>query len=683
MDKKRGVVITLIVMTLFLISFVSADIFLINQPNEVYNYGDTLEVLLGSDGSEGWTSIDLVCSQGFKTLYFQYLYGETEVPITFPLTSAFLNNLTGECYLSMNFEDQIKKSSTFLITNKINVDIKFNREDFFTNENVTFTGSASKANKQPVNGAAKISIGQIGLESIVPVESGKFSGYILFPESAKAGDYNIDVFVYESKNGEVTNFDNKTFSLTVLQMPSSLEIQSPDNADPGSEIDISAVLYDQAHDPMDGFSTAINVFDVNNQNIKSVLSKAGESTKLIILTNAPQGYWNITAESEKIKTNKVFYVRENKEAEFEISNNTLIIRNIGNVPYDRLIQISIGNTTEIQHLNLSTGSSLLLELSAPDGVYDVEVNDGDVKSNARVSLTGNAIDIRSPYENSGVLGAINKGLFAWIFVFMILGLFIFITIRKIAHKKAVLFFDGSLPDKKNSEKGGIIKLSTSSQSSESNGSKHRIEHISSEALPSLVLDGEKQDSSVVSLKIKNYEQIRNSKSNAHSAIEEAIGEISNNHGRIYRKDDSIVGIFAPVITKRFDNELSAVKVAKKISELLNEHNKRYTQKVDFGIGVNNCNIIASKDKGRLLFTPVNNSISGVRTIAELANNDLLLGEAIHRKLGAKVKTSPHSHKGVKTFSVLDVIDRKSDDAFIKGFLDRNKEYKDDRPRYKQ
>ncbi|MBS3066864.1 hypothetical protein J4205_03485 [Candidatus Pacearchaeota archaeon] len=680
--RKRGLLIAFI-MLFFMVSLVSADVFLIQQPKDVYNYGDNLEVLLGSDGGEGWVSIDLVCSQGFKTLYFQYLYGETEIPITLPLTSKFLKDLTGECYLSITFEDLVKKSSTFLITNRINVDVKFNRVDFFTNENITFTGVASKANKQPVTGAAKITISQIGLESIVPVENGKFSGYIIFPENTKAGDYNMDVFVYESKSDQITNFDNKTFSLSVLQMPTSLEINSPDNVNPSSEIDISSVLYDQAHDSMDGFSVALNVFDVNNQNIKNILLKTGEQVKLIIPKNAPYGYWNITAESEKIKTNKVFHVKENKEAEFVISNNTLIIRNIGNVPYDKFIKISIGNTTKIQPLNISTASSLLLELSAPDGVYDVEVNDGDVKSNARVALTGNVIDVRSPYEGSGVLGVINKGFFAWIFVFMILGLFIFISIKKVAKRKSVLFFDGSLPKKKEGDKGGVVKLSSSDSIGKSSGGKTRIEHVSSEALPSLVLDGEKQDSSVISLKVKNYEQIKSGKSNAHGAIEEAIKEITSNHGRIYRKEDSIVGIFAPVITKKFDNEVNAVKVAQKISNLLNEHNKRYTQKVDFGIGVNNCNIIASKDKGKLLFTPVNNSISGVRTISELANNDLLLGEAIHKKLGAKVKTSPHSHGGVKTYAVLDVIERKDNDKFIKGFLDRNKEYKDDKPRFKQ
>jgi len=678
---KREALIALILMSLFLINFVSADIFLVSQPKEVYNYGDYLEVILGSDGSDGKTTIDLVCGQGSMNIYSQYLHLETEIPITFPFSSNFLKGLTGECYLSMDFEGNIKKSSTFLITNKMNVDVKFNREDFFTNENISFTGTASKANKQPVNGAAKINVNKIDLESIVPVEDGKFSGYILFPEDTKSGEYNMEVYVYETKDDQTTNFDNKTFSLTVLQMPTSLEISSLDGVDPGSEMTYSAMLYDQAHDSMEGFPVAINIYDVNSQIIKSILPKTGESSKLIIPKNAPYGQWNMTAESEKIAVNKVFYVRENKEAEFEITNRTLIIRNVGNVPYDKIIQITIGNTTKIQHLNLSTAGSLLLELSAPDGIYDVEVNDGDVKANAKVSLTGNAVDVRSPYDNSA-LGFMSKGFFAWVFVFIVLGVFIFIFVMKVYKKKSVLFFDGSLPKRKEEGKGGVVKLSSPTGPG-TPYNKHQIEYVSSEALPSLVLDGEKQDSSVITLKVRNYEQLKSNRSNAASAIEEAVKEISENRGKIYRKDDSIVGIFAPVITKKFDNEVSAVKVAKKISELLNEHNKRYAHKIDFGIGVNNCHIIASKDRGKLLFTPVNNSISGVRTIADLAKNDFLLGEAIHKKLGAKVKTAPHSHKGLKTYAVLDIVERKTDDAFIRGFLDRNKEYKDNRPRFQK
>ena len=69
-----------------------------------------------------------------------------------------------------------------------------------------------------------------------------------------------------------------------------------------------------------------------------------------------------------------------------------------------------------------------------------------------IQAVQNVIDVRSPYEGSGVLGVINKGFFAWIFVFMILGLFIFISIKKVAKRKSVLFFDGSLPKKKEGDR---------------------------------------------------------------------------------------------------------------------------------------------------------------------------------------------------------------------------------------
>ena len=42
---------------------------------------------------------------------------------------------------------------------------------------------------------------------------------------------------------------------------------------------------------------------------------------------------------------KSFYVQVLEEAYFEMSNNTLVITNVGNVNYEKEIQISIGSTT--------------------------------------------------------------------------------------------------------------------------------------------------------------------------------------------------------------------------------------------------------------------------------------------------------------------------------------------------
>ena len=75
MNKKGGVLILVltVILSVGFIHFVSEDVFLSTQPNEAYNLGDTLSVDLSSDGTEGWTSVDIICSNQSRMLYFHYL----------------------------------------------------------------------------------------------------------------------------------------------------------------------------------------------------------------------------------------------------------------------------------------------------------------------------------------------------------------------------------------------------------------------------------------------------------------------------------------------------------------------------------------------------------------------------------------------------------------------------------
>ena len=50
------------------------------------------------------------------------------------------------------------------------------------------------------------------------------------------------------------------------------------------------------------------------------------------------------------------------------------------------------------------------------------------------------------------------------------------------------------------------------------------------------------------------------------------------------------------------NEVEAVKVAKKIIDILNEHNKKFREKIDFGIGITSGEIINRIENKKLKFT---------------------------------------------------------------------------------
>ena len=371
------------------------------------------------------------------------------------------------------------------------------------------------------------------------------------------------------------------------------------------------MLYDQANSEISNSSVSFKINDIKNEEVLNKLSKTGEINYLLLKKNAPFGYWNISATSEGLETFKQIYVAKNEEAEFVIVNNTILIRNVGNVPYDQLVEMSVGNHTEVKAVNISLGKSLVFELSAPDGEYEVSIDDGNSKaSQGGVALTGNAIAI-SDMRKSGVIGSINKSSIVWVFLIMILGSFLFVASKKMINKRMTLSANKYTEIGTKGAKHKVVTLS-------STDGKPKFESTERIASHTMALNGEKQKSGLLALKIKNTDILKHTKSSAYEAINNAVAEITENKGRVYKAGNFIVGIFAPVITKTYENEVRAVKVAKAISERLNGHNAKYAQKIEFGIGVGSGDIIAQKEKdGNLSFTPIGSNLAHVKTIAEI------------------------------------------------------------------
>jgi len=726
MNKKIGVLILLVA---FIITFASAEIFLAQQPNELYTLGETMELELGTDGETGWITMDLMCGNLSKMLYFHYLTEQdTSTLISVPLSKDFLRSMSGECNLNLRFKDQEKQSMAFTIDDKINIDITFNEKAIKPNTTIVFSGTTSKSSGQKVEGFAEVSFEDLSLEMIVPIENNKFSGELFVPENVASGSYELSVFAYEKdENEEITNNGLSNFTMTILPESTTLVIEAPSDVNPDGDLEFKAMLYDQAGQTMDGFSTAFKLMTPEDEKVLEILSETGTPNYYKLRKNAPKGYWNLSAESEGITEIIQIYVNENEEAQFILINDTLVITNVGNVPYDTFVEITIKSTgkvdiseeieepveeetteeieepveeeqteeteqlelaelTEVKYLNLSLGASVEFELYAPDGQYEINIKDGEQELVQTTPLTGKTIAIKD--ARGFGLSFFNKNFIAWFFLILVLGMFIFITSRKIIKKKQILFFNKLNFKKKIQEpayKGGVVKVTPAinrnktqidSEKQQSKGfiesEHHDIQIGNATAKHSLVLDGSKQNASVIALKIKNYDKLKNTPSNAQATISQAIKSISENHGRIYKAEDYIIGIFAPAVTRTFDNALSAIKTANYISQKLRQYNLQYTQKIKFGIGVNQGEIIAKKQDNKLLFTPYGTSLSSAKKIAEIADNDVLLSQTINKAIGSKARTIMNPEKfGIKTYSVKEIIDREQNQEFISKFLKRN------------
>lgn len=681
MVKKSGVVILALAVTIFsvyFIGFASADVFLSTQPNNNYNLGDTMSVVLGSDGVQGWAGVDLVCSNQTKQLYFHYTDDTSSATINAPLTKDFLRGMIGTCNLRVSFNGLSKDSFSFIISDHIDSNINFNGKSFKPGDNIIFSGTVSKPDNNPVAGSVNVKFDGLSLEALVPVTNNQFSGNITIPDNVAAGTYNVEVSVSEKDvNGEITNTGSLTGnSISILQKPTKLTLTADQDVNPGNELSFSSVLYDQTGGTIDKDSVAYVLLDVNGKEMFNKLATTGDKNYINLESDAPYGYWNLSATAEGITQYAQSYVEKNREAVFDLVNGSLFVRNVGNVAYDKSIEVKIGNETKVLNLNLSVGSSAKFPLNAPDGTYDVAVSDGNYsQSYPGVYLTGRAISV----DGSGGKSSFN--LFAnnwllWVFVIAILGLFIFLSSRKIMNKNVFLNAKDSnkgytnIKDKEEEKKGGVVKVTPGVDN------KPVFEPETGVAVYSSVIDGTRQNVAFMAVKLKNYSQIKDNKTLSDETIKKVTNEINSGSGKVYRNDDFIFGIFTPNPAKNNDINMAAIKTSKLVSKILKEHNSKFSQKINFGIGVNNGDIIAKKQSGKLFFNPLGSTMATAKRIAEIASDSILLSEDIHKKVMSQVKTSMNQDSsGFRTYLINDIVDRESNTQFIQSFLQRNQDFK--------
>ena len=88
------------------------------------------------------------------------------------------------------------------------------------------------------------------------------------------------------------------------------------------------------------------------------------------------------------------------------------------------------------------------------------------------------------------------------------------------------------------------------------------------------------------------EEIETTKGNAEETLQKIINFTEGRKALTYENQNNLHFILAPIKTRTFKNEVTALHIAQAIKKILTEHNRIFKQKVDFGISMNNGVIIA-------------------------------------------------------------------------------------------
>ena len=634
---KKSLILT--VLTLILLTTLTSAAIQISEPYDVYNLGDKIyiDTILEPNSVSGFFEISLLCDKANESLTIEkfianrFSTGEEQTTSTqFPLTPAYIKDYSGNCQIRVSIANEESLTKTFTITKDIRVTPTLDKVKYDPGETITLTIEAIKANSRPLNGFMEVSG---AMSSSKAVENGIVTEQLSMNQESEPGTYTIDLFVYDrDENSEILNQANTSISFEIAQIPSWLDIPlSALEINPGEILTIGAEIYDQSGVEMEGSVSVTIISPEREENQKIV--QTGDFISIDFPTNATPGTWEVYAQFQDILEKKEFQVNEFPKVEFEFINSILIIRNIGNCIYNKTINIKIGEETQELNLNMKMNEERRFNLKAPDGEYDVVVSDQETEIEQRLLLTGKVVSI----INLGGLSFLKDYMVIWIFVILILaiiGVILFFRFRRSSTKLQNKI--KKIPSKVSS---GISKTlnftnkSPDSQNLDGQEKEDKMLDLSkpkiSRAESALVLKGEKQNSAVISVKIKNYKDLTKK---TKKEIEETIRFAQKYKGLINLKEENILIVFSPLITRTFKNEILAVKTGSRILNKFQEQNRKFREKIEFGIGIHSGDLIASKEEDKLKYTSIGNTISLAKKLCTIGENQLFVSEQIRKKL---------------------------------------------------
>lgn len=658
--RKKTLVV--FILSVFLISFVSADILLLQQPSDLYNFGEAISVPVTVKTTielSGNLQMDLICNGEEINFYKNGVSlsagEEQEIDASLVLSKEIIGNLEGFCLIKIFIKNNFILTEEFRISKIINIELKTFETDFDPEEVIFIDGEAFKETGDPVDGFVEITALSENATSNKTfqgtVKNGFFTVDFSFPKETKAGKYFLKIKVYEKNElGEITNNGYADHSINIRQIPTSLEIAFENQeVEPGTNLRVQAILHDQTGEKIDSIAI-LTVKDEDNKILEQTEIATNEFLEFPIKYNDPPNEWSVVGASNQLTAQAPFKIQEKEEATTEIANRTLLITNVGNIPYNKTILIKIGEVSLDVDIFLKVDEVAKFLLSAPEGEYEIEIiDDGESSVSEGVFLTGKAISIKEISK----FGFRNYPL-AWVFVVIILAFVTFLLYKK-GYKKS---FFGYITRKK--------------EGKEIPTRKNSLLKTTSKAVISLSLKGDKQKAAVVCLKIKDLKEIEKEKGNIETTTQKLIDLAEESKAAVYENSEYLFFIFSPLLTKTFKNEKTALNLAQKIKEVLTKHNKMFKHKTDFGISLNELEIIAKKDEGELKFMSFGDSMAVSKKIATKAHNDILMSESIKGKLHS-VKTEKHNKEGIDVYEIKEVKDhgnKEEHKKFIGDFLKR-------------
>ncbi len=246
---------------------------------------------------------------------------------------------------------------------------QLSKMSYLPGESIAINGSVEKRNGGIINDELIVTFENQSYRT--SVINNIFKINLNLAKNIKSYYHDINFYIKDAYD----NIGGKVIKIDVMPVPTILNILTDKNEYlPGENIIIIPILLDQAGDLL---KNEVNVkFEDENKNIVS-----NESYSYLI----PQfkyGDIEIMGDGLGIKNSIKVNVKENELLDVKLVGQNLLIRNIGNVKWNKETNFSVGNDVISKGINLDVNESMELDLVRyGQGIQDVQFLNNSFKVN--------------------------------------------------------------------------------------------------------------------------------------------------------------------------------------------------------------------------------------------------------------------------------------------------------------
>tara|TARA_Y100000310_G_scaffold339722_1_gene433317 strand:+ start:1756 stop:3789 length:2034 start_codon:yes stop_codon:yes gene_type:complete len=266
-------------------------------------------------------------------------------------------------------------AGSFLLISKIDVNAHTVKVHYFPKEKVKITGTANVLEGKLKKGFVYVTMGEDKYEA--DLRNGNFDLDFYLLNTIVSGKHDIVVRI-EDENG---NFGEYEFSIIVDPIPTKIVIVVDKEAiSPGSTLNTKAFLNDQAGDLIEEDVTIKVVNEKGDEYFDSVKG-SGEQFEITIGDNVVPGNYFVRGTYGDVEGEKIFVVGQVVLLDYSIEGQILIVKNIGNVPYEGPLQIELEGFDKTSSIskNINLGINQIIKIDIGEGIasgnYDVTVNE--------------------------------------------------------------------------------------------------------------------------------------------------------------------------------------------------------------------------------------------------------------------------------------------------------------------